>query len=97
MYKGGTCSFETVYWRHPFKNFHSVEVSDSFCKIMHFIIECITIKSFDCKSSHVSLSHLFQFFGAEVESMVEQWRYAVANRLFKYFPSVKPNFRFFQF
>ena len=36
-----------------FENFHWVEISDSFCKIMHFIIEGIIIESFICEPSHV--------------------------------------------
>ena len=51
----------------PFKNFHSVETSDSFWKVMHFIIECVIIESFDCKPSHVSLNHLFQCFRSQLK------------------------------
>lgn len=49
----------------PFKNFHSVEISDPFDKIMHFIMECIIIESFDCKPRHVSLNHLVQWVFSE--------------------------------
>lgn len=39
----------------PFKNFHSVEISDPFCKIKHLIMECVIIESFDMVSQAMFL------------------------------------------